>query len=100
MRAVVRDYLKRLDREESGVIRLWPFTRSTPAADNPKTILIDPRISFGRVVVAKIAVPTAAINERFAAGESIAHLAEDYDCESEDVEEAIRFEQARFRIAA
>lgn len=100
MRAVVRDYLTRLDREDSKVVRLWPFTRSTPTAANPRTILIDPCISFGRVVVAKIAVPTAAINERFAAGESIAHLAEDYDCESEDVEEAIRFEQARFKAAA
>ena len=100
MRSVLHEHLMRLEREDSQIVRLYPFTRPTMNAGNPKTVYIDPRFSFGRLVLASIGIPTAALNERFAAGESIEHLADDYGCERDDVEEAIRFERATFDNAA
>ncbi len=100
MREVLAEHLKRLEREDSKIVRLYPFTRPTISADNPKTVFIDPRFSFGRLVVASIGVPAASIGERFAAGESVEHLAADYGCKTEDVEEAIRFERTTFDAAA
>jgi uncharacterized protein (DUF433 family) len=85
------EHLKRLEREDDRVIRLYPFTRPS-LADSPRSIFIDPRVSFGRPVLAKVRVPTTAIVERYLAGEAIEHLARDYDCETLDVQEAIRCE--------
>lgn len=87
----VREHLQRLEREKSLVVRLYPFTRRDPA-ESPKEIFIDPRIGFGRPILASAGVPTASLAERYLAGESIDHLARDYDCERLEVEEAIRCE--------
>jgi uncharacterized protein (DUF433 family) len=100
MREIIEQHLKRLERDESDVIRLYPFTRPRLDEDNPKTVCIDPRIGFGRLIVASIGVPTTSLNERFSAGESIEHLAEDYGCEKADVEEAIRCENWPANAAA
>jgi uncharacterized protein (DUF433 family) len=91
MRELVKEHLKRLEREDARVVRLYPFTRPG-LADSPKSVFIDPRVSFGRPVLAKMRIPTAAITERYLAGEPIEHLAKDYDCETLDVQEAIRCE--------
>jgi uncharacterized protein (DUF433 family) len=92
---VVHDFMKahlsRLERENSLVVRLYPFTRRNPA-ESPRDVVIDPRIGFGRPILASTGVPTASLAERYLAGESIDHLAKDYDCERLEVEEAIRCE--------
>jgi uncharacterized protein (DUF433 family) len=73
------------------VARLYPFTRKrTP--DEPKAIVIDPRISFGRPVLAGSGIPTAVIAERYKAGESVDELADDYGRKRLEIEEAIRCE--------
>jgi len=87
----VRAHFKRLDREGPRVVRLWPFTRST-IEDSPRSVFIDPRVSFGRPSLARCNVPTAAIAERYKAGDSIALLADDYGCETLDIEEGLRCE--------
>jgi uncharacterized protein (DUF433 family) len=84
------DHLERLEFENKMVSRLYPFTRRT--GTGPRTVLIDPRYSFGRPVLANIYVPTAVIVERYEAGESIDCLAKDYGCEKLEIEEAIRCE--------
>lgn len=85
-------HLERLEWEDNDLVaRLYPFTRLT-AADAPKTVLIDPRHSFGRPILANARVATAAIAERYKAGESIAALAEDYGCSPLEIEEGIRCE--------
>lgn len=100
MREILQQHLTRLEREGAEVVRLYPFTRPNMTSDDPRSIYIDPRISFGRLVLARIGIPTAALNERFAAGESVEHLAADYGCERDDVEEAIRCERSVFDNAA
>lgn len=91
--------LARIDRDKSGTpIRLFPFSRtSTTAIDQPRTVVVDPRLSFGRPVISKAAVPTGIIVDRFRAGDSIPEMAGDYGVAEADIEEALRFEQ---RLAA
>jgi uncharacterized protein (DUF433 family) len=90
----VREYAQRLDWDDAMAIRLWPFTRNT-TRDNPKSVFIDPRISFGRPSLAQCNVPTSEIAGRYLAGDSIVLLARDYGCQREEIEEALRCELGR-----
>jgi len=94
---VLRTFLTRVDNDASGggIFRLYPFVTKQRATDAPRTVMMDPRIAFGRPVLTRTAVPTAVIAERFRAGESIGSIAEDIDHTTEEVEEAIRFEAVR-----
>ena len=67
----------------SGQLRLQPNS----------AVVIDPRIQFGRPCLTGTGITTSIIAERFAAGETIAEIAADYDREAADVEEAIRYER-------
>ena len=92
MAEVLREHLQRIERDEEGLaIRLYPFTRYRHV-QNPKLILIDPRIAFGRPVLAGTGIATSTVAERYKAGESIAALADDYGRQSEEIEEAVRCE--------
>lgn len=89
--------LARIERDRTGApVRLFPFSRSSIAdGEQPRTVVIDPRLSFGRPVLARVAVPTEIISDRFRAGDSIPELAQDYRVGEEEIAEAIRFEQRR-----
>jgi uncharacterized protein (DUF433 family) len=84
-------HLERLEWEDNIAARLYPFTRSDPH-DAPKSVIIDPRHSFGRPILKDARITTAIIAERYKAGESIQALADDYGCSNIDVEEGIRCE--------
>ena len=58
------------------------------------TIVMDPRIAFGRPVITGRGISTAAIVGRSDAGESITDMAQDYDLTIEQVEAAIVYDQA------
>jgi uncharacterized protein (DUF433 family) len=74
---------------------LFPFTRfGATGVDQPRTVMIDPRIAFGRPVLSGTGIPTAVLADRYKAGESMGELASDYDCARELIEEAIRCELA------
>jgi uncharacterized protein (DUF433 family) len=91
LRAVIEEHLKRIERDENHVAkRLYPYTRKS--VEGPKTVLIDPRISFGRPVIAGTGIPTAIVADRLKAGDSVEDLARDYQCDREKIEEALRFE--------
>jgi len=92
MPELIESYLRRIEWDEYGLARrLYPFTRKRHP-DEPKVIVIDPRISFGRPVLAGTGIRTAIVAERYKAGESIEELAKDYSRERLDIEEAIRCE--------
>ena len=79
------------------MIRSGFLSDSTPSRANanleePRTIVIDPYVSFGRPVLAGTGIATSVIAQRYKAGESIAELAEDYGRSSPEIEEAIRCE--------
>lgn len=90
--------LARIERNKRGdPIRLYPFSRTAKGADQPRTVVVDPKLAFGRPVISKVAVPTGIVIDRFRAGDSLTELASDYGVAEADIEEALRFEQ---RLAA
>jgi len=92
VRELLQAHLRRIDRDEKGFpLRLYPFTR-VGEIEQPKNIVIDPFISFGRAVISGTGVSTEIVAERFKAGESADELAHDYGCAREKIEEAIRCE--------
>ena len=93
MRRVLELYMNRVDKDPTGATRLYPFTR-TQLEKSPRLVSIDPRISFGRPVIGGTSIPTAALHDRWKAGDSIVVLAEDYDRSVEEIEEAVRYEAA------
>jgi uncharacterized protein (DUF433 family) len=85
-------HLERIEPDDSGLaIRLYPFTRSHEE-NNPRFVVIDPRIAFGRLVIDGTGIPTRLLAERYRAGDSIDDLADDYECDRPLIEEAIRCE--------
>ena len=89
--------LARIERDSNGSpIRLFPYSRtSISAVDQPKAVVIDPRVSFGRPMLTSAAIPTEIIADRFLAGDSPTEMAKDYRVDEKEIEEAIRFEQRR-----
>jgi len=93
MRLLFQEHLKRVEWDEwKFPIRLYPFVSAdTPAA---RSIAIDPKIAFGRPVVARTGVSTAAIAGRIDAKEPATEIAADYDLTVEEVEHAVLYERA------
>jgi uncharacterized protein (DUF433 family) len=92
LRELLTAYLHRVEHDATGTaVRLYPFTRKRDLRE-PKVVVIDPHISYGRPVLVGTGIPTAAIAERYKAGESIDDLAEDYGRSRNEIEEAIRCE--------
>jgi uncharacterized protein (DUF433 family) len=94
MKEIITAHLRRVEHDDAGMAsRLYPFTRKRQL-DEPKVVVIDPYISFGRPVLAGTGITTNIIAERYKAGESIDELAQDYGCDRFQVEEAVRCELA------
>ena len=93
MRQMVQMHLRRVDRDDDALpCRLYPLR---PAwSEEKKPIVIDPRVSFGRPTVAGSGVSTAALVDRYDAGESFEALAHDYRLEIGQIEDAVFYERA------
>src|ERR1051326_8140574 len=94
MKEIVSVYLRRIERDAKGLpIKLYPFTRDTEshAAPNsdPKLVVMNPAVSFGRPVIEGTGIPASAIYERYKAGDSVAELAQDFHLDTSAIEEAI-----------
>jgi uncharacterized protein (DUF433 family) len=99
MKEIIGTYLERIGRDAKGLpIKLYPFTRDTQAeaapASDPRVVVMNPKISFGRPVIDGTGVPVSSIYERYRAGDSVANLAQDFQLEIGAIEEAIRCEAA------
>jgi len=99
MKEIIGVYLKRVDWDAKGLpIKLYPFTRDTESGaapkSDPKVVVMNPAVSFGRPVIAGTGIPVSSIYERYKAGDSVANLAQDFNLETGAIEEAIRCEAA------
>ncbi|HJU06206.1 MAG TPA: DUF433 domain-containing protein [Nitrospiraceae bacterium] len=96
MKEVLEAHLHRIERDLAGIpVKLYPFTRKRDIHDfkeEPKAVVIDPRVSYGRPVLVGTGIPTAVVAERYKAGESMDDLADDYGLTRLEIEEAIRCE--------
>ncbi len=88
---IVGVHLERIEREPNGIFQFFPFVRERSARE-PKLIVINPAIGFGKPVIAGTGISTAVIASRFNARESMPALAEEYGLEERQIEEAIRWE--------
>lgn len=90
---IVEAFLERIEfSSEGALLRLFPFT-TTSIEKDPRAVVIDPRVQFGRPCLSGTGVPTEVVAERFLAGETIGSIAADYGIGPRQVEEAIRYER-------
>jgi uncharacterized protein (DUF433 family) len=99
MKEIIGAYLERIERDGKSLpIKLYPFTRHTEAetirGSNPRVIVMNPAVSFGRPVIAGTGIPALSVYKRYKAGDSVAELARDYQLEVSAIEEAIRCQAA------
>ena len=100
MATLLRTYLKRIERDPSGIpVKLFPFTRNEVRDDSPAPVEINPQKAFGRPVLVGRSVPTAVLADRFKAGDPLSQLADDFEIPTEKIEEAIRCELDRRKAA-
>ena len=94
MEKVLSAYLERVVHDAAGLpARLYPFTLPDRAEDR-RVVAIDPRVSYGRPMIARKGVSTSILTERLNAGDTVHELATDYGLQEEEVEEAIVYERA------
>jgi uncharacterized protein (DUF433 family) len=99
MPGVMELYLERIERDPKGLFKLYPFVMERKAGE-PRLILINPAVGFGKPVIAGTGISTAVVASRFNARESIGDLASEYGVEPRKIEEAIRWEQTTAANAA
>lgn len=94
MKSVLDQYLDRVEWDESEFpVWLYPFPRS-PENKGERVIAVNPFIAFGRPILRRTGVSTAAIRQRLDAGESAETLIEDYGVTRQEIEEALLYENA------
>lgn len=90
IRHALTRHLARVERDEEGLpVRLFPFIANYP----DKSVLIDPRISFGRPVLAKRGIRVSTLVDRIEAGENPGHIAKDYGLTKSDILRALEFHE-------
>jgi len=99
MPGVMELYLERIERDPKGLFKLYPFVMERKPGE-PRLILIDPAVGFGKPVIAGTGISTSIVASRFNARESIGDLASEYGVEPRKIEEAIRWEQTTAASAA
>lgn len=86
-------HLSRVVYDETKIARrLFLFTSAGHGEDQPRYIVVDPTISFGRPIIDGSGVPTSAVYDRYMAGDEPEHLARDYRRTLPEIYEAIRCE--------
>ncbi|MDD5450790.1 MAG: DUF433 domain-containing protein [Desulfovibrionales bacterium] len=92
IKEVLMRHLQRVEWDPQKMpIRLFPFSHTDISK---QLIVIDPLIAFGRPIIKKKGISTAAIVARIDAGESPDEVAKDYDLELSDVTEVLLYEKA------
>jgi uncharacterized protein (DUF433 family) len=97
IRSVLRQYLSRIRFESA------PSFSPTPRIARERgqeLILLSPLIAFGRPVIKRVGVTTAAVTDRINAGEEPSSVIRDYGLESDELDEAVAYESAFARDAA
>ena len=93
LREIIRDRLKYVRRDPNGVPEKIVLFPGASANQRSASIVIDPRLSFGRPVIDGFGIRSAIINERFMANESMEDIARDYAVPVEAIQNAIRCER-------
>ena len=90
MREALEQSLSRVGYHHGIATRLFPLLRAAEETNQPKLVVIDPRIAFGRPVLDGTGIPVEEIAQRFQAGDSSDRLAKEFGVERARIEEALR----------
>lgn len=94
MRKMFEAHLQQVEWDEwKFPVRLYPYIDST-ARSAERPIAIDPLVAFGRPIVRRAGISTAAIADRLDAGETVEALADDYDLSRDEIEQAVLYSRA------
>lgn len=92
LRGILKNYLQKVERDDNKIpIKLFPMIKALPQS---KAVSIDPKVSFGRPVVAGTGISTKVIANRINAGESIKTISSDYDIDRTVIEGVLYYESA------
>jgi uncharacterized protein (DUF433 family) len=91
--AAVTDRINQFEYEQGLAMRWHPRGPDS-------VILVDPRIAFGAPIIADTGVPTWVIKDRFAAGETLEEIEEDFGVPRAQLEAALTFEDVALPSAA
>ena len=91
IRAVLQGLLTRIQWDKSQAVRFFPPLPNRP---EERTVMLDPTISFGRPVLARLGVTTSVIVDRVNAGEEATEIAKDYGATDEEIMDALAYERA------
>jgi len=89
LRRLIEASLQRIERDADGLAaRLFPWSHRPT---EPRVVSVDPRVSFGRPVLAATSIPVESILSRFRAGERIEELATDYQVSEASIQDLVRW---------
>jgi len=95
IRDILQPFLSRIERDPTRApVRFYPFVTAS-VTRSERIVAIDPRVQFGKPMIASCGAPTKVIADRMLAGDSISDLVYDYGCQPGEIEEAIRYELSR-----
>jgi uncharacterized protein (DUF433 family) len=93
---ILEQYLRRIEYAGDGLAaRLRPVAQRHGQLYEPRHIVIDPRLAFGKPCIDRIGVKVDVVAERFIGGETIGDLSADYGAEPAEIEDAIRWATRR-----
>jgi len=94
MKQILEAHLERIEYDSDKLpLRFYPFLLAD-SIEGRKIIVIDPLISFGKPVIVRKFISTSVIVNRIDAGEDIKDVADDYDLDTQDINDAIIYERA------
>ena len=89
---VLSPFLQTLEYESDIARRWWPLGKEQP-------ITLDPSYAFGFPAITKTGIRTEILFERFAAGELVGALADEFQIPAASIERAVQFEASRLKAA-
>ena len=99
IRELLLAHLQRVERDARGMaLRLIPYeSKGDMRKPNsaPRSIVIDPNVSFGKPILRESGIPTAVLAGRYRAGDSIRTLARSYGREEGEIRQAVEWEIGR-----
>ena len=91
IRAMLQGLLARIQWDKKLAVRFFPPVPSRPEA---KSVMLDPTVSFGRPVLARLGVTTSVVVDRINAGEGPEAVAQDYGATDQEIMDALAYERA------
>jgi uncharacterized protein (DUF433 family) len=94
MKATLASYLKRVEYATDDRVSAFYPVIADLGVEAPRHIVVTSTIAFGKPIIVRCGIRTAAVKWRYDAGESPRHIIADFGLKREEFEQAIRLEAA------